>query len=67
MKIQLIGKNALVGASTGGIGYGVATVLAECGANVTLMARNEANLKKLSNFYLLYMKINPTVICWSIF
>jgi len=46
MKIQLIGKNALVGACTGGIGYGVATVLAECGANVTLMARNEAKLKK---------------------
>jgi 3-oxoacyl-[acyl-carrier protein] reductase len=46
MKIQLTAKNALVGASTGGIGYGVATVLAECGANVTLMARNEAKLKQ---------------------
>lgn len=46
MKIQLIEKNALVGASTAGIGYGVAKVLAECGANVTLMARDEVKLRK---------------------
>lgn len=46
MNIQLTSKNALVGASTQGIGYAVAVELANCGANVTLMARNEAKLKK---------------------
>lgn len=46
MNIQLTSKNALVGASTQGIGYAIAAELAHCGANVTLMARNEAKLKK---------------------
>lgn len=46
MNIQLNSKNALVGASTQGIGYAIAVELAKCGANVTLMARNETKLKK---------------------
>lgn len=45
MNIDLTNKNALVGASTQGIGLGIATELAKCGANVTLMARNEDKLK----------------------
>jgi 3-oxoacyl-[acyl-carrier protein] reductase len=46
MNIDLKNKNALVGAATQGIGVGIATELAKCGANVTLMARNEEKLKK---------------------
>jgi 3-oxoacyl-[acyl-carrier protein] reductase len=45
MNIQLNSKNALVGAATQGIGAGIATELAKCGANVTVMARNEEKLK----------------------
>lgn len=45
MNIELNGKNALVGGSTQGIGLAIAKQLAECGANVTLMARNEEDLK----------------------
>jgi 3-oxoacyl-[acyl-carrier protein] reductase len=45
MNIQLISKNALVGAATQGIGAGIALELAKCGANVTVMARNEEKLK----------------------
>jgi len=45
MNIQLNSKNALVGAATQGIGAGIATELAGCGANVTVMARNEDKLK----------------------
>ncbi|REC47479.1 SDR family oxidoreductase [Chryseobacterium pennipullorum] len=45
MNIQLFSKNALVGAATQGIGAGIATELAKCGANVTVMARNEEKLK----------------------
>ncbi len=45
MNIQLHSKNALVGAATQGIGAGIATELARCGANVTIMARNEEKLK----------------------
>lgn len=45
MNIQLFSKNALVGGATQGIGAGIATELAKCGANVTVMARNEAKLK----------------------
>jgi 3-oxoacyl-[acyl-carrier protein] reductase len=40
MNIQLTSKNALVGASTQGLGLAIAEELAKCGANVTLMARN---------------------------
>lgn len=46
MHISLINKNALVGGSTQGIGRAIAIQLAKCGANVTLMARNEEKLKK---------------------
>lgn len=46
MNIQLFSKNALVGAATQGIGLGIALELAKCGANVTIIARNEAKLKK---------------------
>ena len=45
MNIDLTNKNALVGAATQGIGAGIATELAKCGANVTIMARNEEKLK----------------------
>ncbi|NML56994.1 SDR family oxidoreductase [Chryseobacterium cheonjiense] len=45
MNINLTSKNALVGASTQGIGAGIALELAKCGANVTVMARNEQKLK----------------------
>ncbi|MBV8325194.1 SDR family oxidoreductase [Chryseobacterium sp.] len=45
MNIQLFSKNALIGGATQGIGAGIAKELAQCGANVTLMARNEAKLQ----------------------
>lgn len=44
MTIDLTNKNALVGAATQGIGLGIASELAKCGASVTLMARNEKKL-----------------------
>ena len=47
MKIDLTHKNALVGASSQGIGLAIATELAKCGANVTLMARDEKRLREL--------------------
>ncbi|MGX1929861.1 SDR family oxidoreductase [Flagellimonas sp. 2504JD4-2] len=47
MKISHSGKNALVGGSSKGIGEAIARQLAESGANVTLMARNEARLKEI--------------------
>ncbi|MBT8205032.1 MAG: SDR family NAD(P)-dependent oxidoreductase, partial [Eudoraea sp.] len=46
MLISLKGKKALVGGSSRGIGRAVARQLAASGASVTLMARNEARLKK---------------------
>lgn len=46
MLISLKGKKALVGGSSRGIGRSVARQLAASGASVTLMARNEARLKK---------------------
>ncbi|MEX2594739.1 MAG: SDR family oxidoreductase [Anditalea sp.] len=53
MKIALKGRKALVGGSTSGLGKAMAWQLAECGAEVTLMARNrekmERMLKELSN------------------
>ena len=47
MKIDLKGKKALVGGSSRGIGKAIALQLAESGASITLMARNEQRLKKL--------------------
>ena len=41
MKIDLTGKKAIVCGSTQGIGRASAVVLAELGANITLIARNE--------------------------
>lgn len=48
MNISLSSKNALVGAATQGIGAGIALELAKCGANVTIMARNETKLKHIT-------------------
>lgn len=45
MHIDLTGKKALVGGATSGIGKAIAKELAACGAEVTLMARNEDKLK----------------------
>lgn len=47
MKIDLTNQNALVGASSKGIGLAIAIALANCGANIILMARNEEKLKEL--------------------
>ena len=47
MKISLVGKNALVGGSSKGIGKAIALQLASSGAQVTLMARNEETLMKV--------------------
>ncbi|MEM8763059.1 MAG: SDR family oxidoreductase [Bacteroidota bacterium] len=47
MKIELSGKNALVGGSTSGIGLAIAQQLAESGAQVTLLSRTEEKLKKV--------------------
>ncbi|RZK39792.1 MAG: SDR family oxidoreductase [Pedobacter sp.] len=47
MRIDLTGKNALVGASSQGIGLAVAKQLSSCGASVTLIARNEEVLKRI--------------------
>ena len=49
MRIDLNGKKALVGGSTGGIGKAIAIELSKCGADVTLMARNKEKLKKTIN------------------
>ncbi len=45
MNLQLENKNALVCGSTQGIGKATAMLLAQEGANVTLLARNEEKLK----------------------
>lgn len=45
MDLNLVNKNALVCGSTQGIGKATAIALAEEGANVTLLARNEEKLK----------------------
>ena len=47
MKIDLTGKKALVGGSSKGIGLGFASELANSGASVCLMARNESRLKEI--------------------
>ena len=49
MKINLTGKRALVSGSTAGIGRAVAMQLAEAGATVTLLARNEEKLRVVCN------------------
>ena len=45
MNLDLIGKRALVGGSTQGIGLAAAKELAALGASVTLLARNENSLQ----------------------
>ncbi|MEO6039846.1 MAG: SDR family oxidoreductase [Saprospiraceae bacterium] len=45
MEISLLGKNALVGGASAGIGQAIALELAVLGANVTLLARTENNLQ----------------------
>ncbi|HHO57183.1 MAG TPA: SDR family oxidoreductase [Thermoplasmatales archaeon] len=46
MKISLEGRRALITASSKGIGFGVAKVMALAGASVILLSRNEENLKR---------------------
>ena len=46
MKINLKDKKALIGGSSKGLGYAVAKQLATCGAEVTLVSRNESLPKK---------------------
>ncbi|MBU6341257.1 MAG: SDR family oxidoreductase [Bacteroidetes bacterium] len=47
MDLNLLGKNALVGGSSAGIGKAVALELAQLGANVTLLARTESRLQQV--------------------
>jgi len=47
MNLDLKGKTALVGGSSKGIGKAVAVELAQMGANIILMARNEASLNQV--------------------
>lgn len=47
MHLNLHGKNALVCGSTSGIGKAAAILLAEAGASITLLARNEAKAEML--------------------
>lgn len=49
MHIDLKNKNALVCGSTQGIGKASAIALAEAGANVTVVARNEVRLEQVKN------------------
>lgn len=46
MQLSLIGKHALVGGSTQGIGLAIAQELALLGATCTLISRNETSLQK---------------------
>lgn len=46
MNLALLGKNALVGGASAGIGRAVAAELALLGANVTLLARTESSLQE---------------------
>ena len=48
MQIVLEGKNALVGGSSKGLGWAIATSLAAAGAQVTLMARDSKSLAALN-------------------
>src|SRR5690606_27723072 len=45
MEIKLLGKRALVGGSSSGIGKAIAVQLAKCGVEVTLMSRSEEKLQ----------------------
>jgi 3-oxoacyl-[acyl-carrier protein] reductase len=45
MTISLSGKRAFIGGSSQGIGFAIAQCMAACGANVTLVSRNEEKLK----------------------
>lgn len=47
MIVSLIGKKALVGGSSGGIGKAIAEQLAKSGASITLMSRSEDKLKSI--------------------
>src|SRR4051794_22561936 len=47
MEISLIGQKALVGGASRGLGRAIAIQLAQCGAEVTLMARNEEKLRNV--------------------
>ena len=47
MNLNLKNKNALICGSTAGIGKATAMELANLGANITLIARNEEKLKKV--------------------
>lgn len=49
MKIDLSEKNAVVCGSSKGIGKAIALQFAQCGANVTLIARNESELINVLN------------------
>lgn len=49
MNIKLQGKNALVCGSSAGIGKATAILMAQLGANVTLLARNEEKLQQVMN------------------
>ncbi|MES2795618.1 MAG: SDR family oxidoreductase [Bacteroidota bacterium] len=49
MNLDLKGKNALVCGSTQGLGLATAIELAELGANITLMARNEQALLEVTS------------------
>ena len=46
LQINLKNRLAFITASSKGIGFGVAKVFSECGANVILLSRNEKNLKE---------------------
>lgn len=48
MEISLLGKRALIGGSSRGIGLAIAKQLAASGASVTVMARNASTLKKIT-------------------